>query len=224
MRPVIGLVQRLCSAVGGFVRDRSGLAPDPGADRLVGQALLLAVLGVVAWPPLGGLAGGGWWLVHRWRRSRRCRSKTTAAVEVMPDVIDLLALAIRGGATVTVGLEVLARRGPHEVRAPVTTILERVSRGDRLVGALDVLDEQLGDAARPLVAALRAAEVHGAPLVASLAVLGSDARAARHRLAELSARRAPVLLLFPLVLCVLPALGLLTVVPVVVSGIASIAA
>ena len=41
----------------------------------------------------------------------------------------------------------------------------------------------------------------------------------RRRRAEVAARKLPVKLLFPLVLCILPAFALLTVVPVIVSSL-----
>jgi tight adherence protein C len=48
--------------------------------------------------------------------------------------------------------------------------------------------------------------------------VGTEARLIRRRASEVAARRLPVQLLFPLVLCTLPAFGLLTVVPLLVSA------
>jgi len=58
---------------------------------------------------------------------------------------------------------------------------------------------------------LAGAERYGTPLLPALDRLALDARLDRRRRAEEAARRVPVKLLFPLVLCVLPAFGLLTV-------------
>jgi hypothetical protein len=44
----------------------------------------------------------------------------------------------------------------------------------------------------------------------------------RRRWAELHARRLPVQLLFPLVVCILPAFGLLAIVPLVLSALSSL--
>ena len=55
------------------------------------------------------------------------------------------------------------------------------------------------------------------------AALAREARLDRRRRAEARARRVPVLLLFPLVLCVLPAFGLLTVVPLLVGSLPDLA-
>jgi tight adherence protein C len=52
--------------------------------------------------------------------------------------------------------------------------------------------------------------------------LATDVRADRRRRAEEAARRVPVKLLFPLVLCVLPAFALLTVAPLLAGALGSL--
>ena len=74
----------------------------------------------------------------------------------------------------------------------------------------------------PLASALRGAARYGAPLGASLERVAVDARILRRRRAEEDARRLPVQLLFPLVLCVLPAFGLLAVVPLLLASLRSL--
>jgi hypothetical protein len=63
------------------------------------------------------------------------------------------------------------------------------------------------------------AERDGAPIADLLARLADDARAVVRRRSEAHARRVPVRLLFPLVFLVLPAFGLLTVVPALAAGL-----
>jgi tight adherence protein C len=74
---------------------------------------------------------------------------------------------------------------------------------------------------RPLVDALLASERYGAPVGVALARLAVEQRAAVRRRAEARARTVPVRLLFPLVFLVLPAFGLLTVVPALLAGFAT---
>ena len=52
--------------------------------------------------------------------------------------------------------------------------------------------------------------------------LAEDARRTELRRAETRARRVPVLLLFPLVLCILPAFALLTVAPLLASAVGAL--
>src|SRR4051812_1318732 len=49
--------------------------------------------------------------------------------------------------------------------------------------------------------------------------LAAAARRSRQRRAEEAARKLPVQLLFPLVVCILPAFGLLTVAPLIAGGL-----
>jgi tight adherence protein C len=95
-------------------------------------------------------------------------------------------------------------------------------RGGRWCEALDDAAVRPGPAARPVLAALVASERYGAPLGDALAVLAVEARADRRRRAEEAARRVPVQLLFPLVLCVLPAFVLLTLAPLLAGALGSL--
>lgn len=101
-------------------------------------------------------------------------------------------------------------------------LLASVEAGRPFVIALDAV-RQLGEPVLPLVDALVATERDGAPLLAALERVGADARLERRRRAEESARSVPVRLLFPLVLCTLPAFGLLTVVPLLARSLSGLA-
>jgi tight adherence protein C len=81
---------------------------------------------------------------------------------------------------------------------------------------------ELGEPVRPLVRALTSSERYGVPLRDALDRLAVEVRLDRRRRAEEAARRVPVKLLFPLVLCVLPAFALLTVVPLLVGAFRSL--
>jgi tight adherence protein C len=71
---------------------------------------------------------------------------------------------------------------------------------------------------RAVADALLASDRLGAPVGPALARLAAEQRAELRRRAEAHARRVPVRLLFPLVFVVLPAFGLLTVVPTLLAG------
>jgi tight adherence protein C len=69
---------------------------------------------------------------------------------------------------------------------------------------------------RRLAAALERGQRLGAPLADQLRRLARDVRDERRARAEERARRAPVLMLFPLVFLILPAFVLAAVIPAVV--------
>ena len=63
---------------------------------------------------------------------------------------------------------------------------------------------------------LRRAEILGLPVAVTLADLAREMRERRRASAEEEARGAPVKVLFPIVVCFLPAFMLLTIAPVVI--------
>ena len=83
---------------------------------------------------------------------------------------------------------------------------------------LDEFGRAAGPRARTFAAAVTGSLRTGVPLAPELERLGRELREDRRRRLESKVRRLPVLLLFPLVLCVLPALGLVAVLPVLVAA------
>lgn len=150
--------------------------------------------------------------------SRRQHEAVAAAV---PEAVDLLRLVVASGRSVHQVLGTVADRVPEPFAAPVAEVCRRVDMGARLGDALDVLDD-LGEPVRPLVGALRSSVFDGVPLGPALDRVAADARVGRRRAAESRARRLPIVLLLPLVLCVLPAFGLLAVVPLVFVALQSL--
>ncbi|HUP85360.1 MAG TPA: type II secretion system F family protein [Acidimicrobiales bacterium] len=165
---------------------------------------------------------------HRWRlpggdpRRISARANRRALADSVPDVVDLLAVAVNAGLNTRLAVEAVAERGPP---GPLTNALRIVladvaATGVRLADALQRIPDDLGsDAVRPIVTALVDADRYGSALGATLDRLGDDARRTRQRRAEEAARRVPVKLLFPLVTCILPAFGLLTVAPLIAGGL-----
>ena len=145
----------------------------------------------------------------------------TARRQSAPELVDLFRLAVGAGFSVHQLVDVVESRAPDVFVPTLVEVRRRVSLGQRLGDALDVFDE-LGESVRPLAAALRSAAFDGVALGPALERVATDARLQRRRWAEANARRLPVQLLFPLVMCILPAFGLLAIVPLVVSSLGSL--
>ena len=110
-------------------------------------------------------------------------------------------------------------------RGPAVTALVDVAERstDALHGALDRAVDRTGAAGlRELSRTLSRAQRAGVSTRASLRAVADDFRAERRARADELARRAPVKMLFPLVLLILPAFLLLTVGPVLLSTIRSL--
>jgi len=143
-------------------------------------------------------------------------------VRSLPEVVDLFHLAVASGLTVPLAVDAVARRARGPLAAELEAALGEVALGRRLGDALADIPVRAGEVTRPLVAALVASDRYGAPLGDALERLAAEVRADRRRRAEEAARKVPVKLLFPLVCCVLPAFGLLTVAPLIAGAIAAL--
>lgn len=153
---------------------------------------------------------------HRARRRHEGR-----LVDELPEVVDLLAVALGAGLTIRLAVDAVIARLDGLIVDELRRVRRDADRGLRLGDALERLG-RLGEPVRPLAEALCASERYGVPIGAALAAVADDARIRRRRRAEEAARRLPVALLFPLVCCVLPAFVLLTVVPLLAGSLASL--
>lgn len=147
--------------------------------------------------------------------------RRVVALHELADIADLFRVALGSGFTV---LRAVALVCAHST-TPVATLFASAIVEQADVSPLDAiaaLPDQLGDAGRELCAALVAAARYGAPVVPALERVAFELRLARRLDAEAHAKRASVLLLFPLVLCVLPAFVLLAIVPMVLGALSAL--
>jgi tight adherence protein C len=197
-------------------RGALGLRADPAADHRAGVAVALAVVALVAGPVPAIALGIAASLRVRWGRLRAERGPDLAGVERdLPDLVDLLALAVGAGLSVPAALPVVAPVAPASLRDDLTSVVDAVAGGRPSDEAVAGLADRWGAPGRPLVHALADHLRYGTPALPALERVAIEARTRRRRAGEVRARKLPVLLLFPLVLCTLPAFGLLTVAPLV---------
>lgn len=215
---VAGLAERLGA---GVLRLAHQPASAPRARRL-GTAVVAAAALVPILPLASPVAAVVAWGLPSILGARVERRRMAALAADLPDVVDLLVLAVGAGLTVGLAVAHVARRGSGPLTAELRRVTDEVALGRRLADALDDLPARAGEAVRPLVGALVASERYGAPLVSSLERLADEVRRDRRRRAEEAAGKVPVKLLFPLVTCTLPAFGLLTVAPLVASAVRSL--
>ncbi|MFT4989872.1 MAG: tight adherence protein C [Acidimicrobiales bacterium] len=207
--------------IGRYIRSRFRQPADPSLDRSVGVGVVVAlVIGLVNIGFAIVVAVGVWarTMLHRRRRGLDDQDRVGAA---LGDVIDLFAVALLSGNTVGDAVRQVSEWSDADIAEAFAWCSGQVAGGRSLSDALEQVPVLLGSQVRPLIAALIATERYGAPITTNLAQLAADTRAERRRRAEARARRLPVVLLFPLVTCVLPAFLLVTVVPVVIDTILS---
>jgi Flp pilus assembly protein TadB len=141
---------------------------------------------------------GGLWL---WRILR-----LSAPGADLATLLDAVIVGLEAGLTFELALAALVTRAPMVARLPeARRLLADLALGRGANDAFAVFGEAGPTEAR-VAALVRAATRFGSPL-ANLLVTQADAlRTGDRRRAEAQARRLPVLMLFPLALCVLPAL------------------
>ncbi|HVM01411.1 MAG TPA: type II secretion system F family protein [Acidimicrobiales bacterium] len=214
--------RRLSRAVGGLALRLARRPADPAAAARLGRAVLVAAAVTTVAGPLGPALGAVVWAWPALGARRRRRREHGALLRHLPEVADLLVLAVGAGLTVPLAVAALARRAPGPLAGAFGHAHEQAALGRRLADALDDIPARLGDDVRPLVAALVASDRYGAPLLDGLVRLSCELRADRRRRAEEAARRVPVKMLFPLVFCTLPAFALLTVAPLLAGAFRSL--
>ena len=157
--------------------------------------------------------------------ARRAASRRSAAIDAaIPHLLDLLAAASSSGLSSSVAL----RRATDAVAGPLADelhgVFQAVDMGGRWRDELEQLSERLAlQDFRRVVVALSRTEALGASLATSTSDLAASVRETRRARTLELARTAPIKMLFPLVFLVLPAFLLLTVVPVLLSTLHSLA-
>lgn len=155
------------------------------------------------------------------RRRSGALTPTSAGSPLAPaDLTDLFVLALRAGCTVGSALALIAERLPGPSGASLRRLQQRVERGEPLADALAAMPALLGRDFASLADALMLAVRYGTPIESHLERVAVEGRLAERRAVETRARRVPLLLLFPLVMCSLPAFVLLTILPLTIAALA----
>jgi tight adherence protein C len=193
-------------------------------DRLRGAAaacaaggLLIGVLLVGPSPAalvVGPLAGAAGWRLPGFAQARRAASTRERMFPEVAGLLDLVTVGLSAGLTPRLAID----RAVDHLRDPLARPLHRARREVELGAAWASMLDDLGRRLelrdlRRLASTLERSIRLGSPATEPIRALARDARAEREAAGEARARRAPVTMLFPLVLCILPAFVLAAVVP-----------
>jgi len=209
------------------VEERLGGGDAARVDRVIGAKVVLGAAGVAlgasAAPSGPGPAvaaavalGLGGFVLPDYLLARGLERARSGMGAALVDLLDLVSMAVSAGLTPRLALD----RASEWVRGPLGEELRRaraeVTLGARWRDALrDVADRRdLRDLRRLAVTLDRASRL-GTPVDERLRSLAREVRSERLASQEERARRAPVLMLFPLVFLILPAFVIASVVPAV---------
>lgn len=193
-------------------------------EALLGAKVVLAACGVLAGLSAGGLrapilavalAAGGY-VAPDVLAARAAEARRRRAAATVPDLVDLVALGVTAGLSPHAALERAVGAAPLAVRGGLVRARDRVRLGETWPATLrEVADRWSDRDLRRLASILERGTRLGAPVLGSLLDFAGDVRARDLARREERARRAPVLMLFPLVLCILPAFVVAAIVPAV---------
>ncbi len=155
------------------------------------------------------------------RRDKRDRQREILAT--LPEAVVLVKLVLGAGLAIPGALRSVGDVLPGVVGESFKRCMHHVDLGWRLDDAVDHLRVELSPHGDAFVSLLHSGLHDGGTMRPSFEVLMHELRSARRREAEISARRVPVLLLFPLVMCVLPAFVLLAIVPLLAGALTGVA-
>lgn len=199
-------------------------------QRFVGYQVLSTVIIAIFWmwaaraghrpaaiQVLGTIAAlwGGWMLPRIYVR-RRGRLRGERIDYEMPDLIDALVATVEAGVGFASALQLATRRFRGPLGEELRLTLQEQSMGLALNDALgNMLERQPTPTVRAFVRALVQGEQLGVSIGQTLRNLAHDMRVLRRRLAEERAQKAPVKMVFPLILCFFPALLIIVIGPAV---------
>ncbi len=215
-------------------RTREALVRAAGAEgvaELAGRKVVFSIAGLAlallltkapaafAAAPLFVAAG---WRAPELRLARRARERDVEIRAALPDALDLLAACALAGMSLDRALRTVAPDVSGALGDAIRDALRALDVGMRRATAYRLLAERAPvPEVRSLVRALERAERYGTSIATTLVAQARELRARRRVAAEEAARTAPVKMLFPLVVCFLPAFVILTVAPVVLSALRS---
>jgi tight adherence protein C len=192
----------------------------------LGTFLLLPVLflmagalsgGALALLLIGAFAVVGFLLPQLWLQ-QRVSQRQTQIIKSLPDAFDLITTCVEAG----LGLDAALSRVAEQVEGPFADELSRTLReiglGRLRRDALRELGERTGvPDLQTFVNAVIQAEQMGSSVGTVLRVQSEQLRVRRRQRAEAQAYKAPVKMIFPLVLCIFPTLFIVILGPAVIT-------
>ena len=154
------------------------------------------------------------WLVLNSRATRR-RDAITAE---LPDMVDLLTVSIEAGLALEAALSRVSERGDGPLAQEVRRMLSEIALGRQRRDALRALGERTQVAAvATFVNSLIQADQSGMELGPVLRAQSDQVRQRRRQRAEEAAMKAPIKMLFPLILFIFPSIFIVLLGPAAIS-------
>lgn len=149
---------------------------------------------------------------------RRVGSRQKKIVRALPDALDLLVTCMEAGLGADAAFAKVAEKTSGPISETFTLYLRQVGLGRPRREALAYVADRTGvDVLVRLAAAVVQAEAVGTSLGDVLRMQSEDLRVTRREKARQKAMQAPVLMVIPMVVCFLPAMAVVILVPSVLN-------
>lgn len=150
--------------------------------------------------------------------ARRAANRQDEIRRTLPEALDLLAIAVQAGMGLEQAVDLVSRRISGALSSELHRVLQEVQLGASRREALAHLRGRTEVSELSTFAlSLAQADALGSPLGEVLRVQAVQMRMLRRQRAREQAAKVPVKLLFPLLACIFPALGIVVIGPAVVS-------
>jgi tight adherence protein C len=170
---------------------------------LTGVALALEPVLVPAAAAFGAFVG---WFVPEWLLRSRSQSRQDEIASTLPDALDLLSITVEAGLGFDAAVQRVAREMGGALGQELYRVVQEMRLGKSRRDALRGLSERSKVAAlKEFVQAMIQADIFGIAITHVLKVQADELRTKRRQTIEEQAQKVPVKMIFPLIMCILPA-------------------
>jgi tight adherence protein C len=151
---------------------------------------------------------------------QKTKARNRLALKELPDILDLLTVSLEAGLGFDAAVNKVVAKKDGVIAYEFHRSLEEMRLGKTRREALSGIRERLGvDEVKSFISSILQAEKLGVGMVQVLRVQSSEVRELRRQRAEEEAMKAPIKMLFPLVLFIFPSLFIVLLGPAIIQFI-----